>query len=141
MKLPTDRKELAKILVLVAMGVALVGYLTVVGVVKPMRAARKERNEKIDDLRRELRRAKKQTDRIREDRARNYAAVSNILHVAEEKGFVHKATLGIAWSRKPRACSPVTLSHRACSVSVRVRGGLRVDVAYAAMRAPPLLPT
>jgi hypothetical protein len=94
MKLPSDKKELIKILVLVLMGVVLVGYLVAIGVVKPMRASQKERMNKIADLRREIRRAEEQTDRIREDRARNYQAVSNILHLAEEQGYVHKATLG-----------------------------------------------
>jgi hypothetical protein len=94
MKLPTDRKELIKMLLLIGIGVALVGYLSVVGVVKPMRKAKKERLDKISDLRRELGRARKQTDHIEQDAERNYEAVSNILHAAEQKGYVHKATLG-----------------------------------------------
>lgn len=94
MKLPEDKKERTKVLILIAIGSILVVYGVFVGVVTPLVKGKKDRLERIESLQEKLRKAEKATARMGEDQRACSNALSRLDELANRKGVVLRDRLG-----------------------------------------------
>ncbi|MFC1496933.1 hypothetical protein ACFLS1_00480 [Verrucomicrobiota bacterium] len=84
MKLPTDKKERIKILILIFMGSALVLWLTITGPVNHYLRTKKERIEKIEKLNTDWKKARLEVSMISRDREETYDAVAKIKEASDK---------------------------------------------------------
>jgi hypothetical protein len=94
MKLPADKKERTKILVLVFLGAAIAVYGIVTFVVKPAMARQKERLARIEELKDDLDAAERKIRYISRDTADNERTLKTIAAMAVHSNFVLRARLG-----------------------------------------------
>lgn len=92
MKLPEDKKERTKILVLIAIGVVVVLYLAIIGVVNPALRKKNERTVRVQELRDDLKKARREISRMPRDRKQNDKTVAKIREVADK--YVLRSRLG-----------------------------------------------
>jgi len=94
MKLPQDKKERIKILVVVVAVLVAVLNGTFMFVIRPMRAKQKEASERIRELDNQLRTARTQIERMLKERETNLGVIRDIIELTDEKGYVLRARLG-----------------------------------------------
>jgi hypothetical protein len=94
MKLPEDKKERTKVLILIAIGSILVVYGLFVGVVSPLVKGKKDRMDRIDALQEKLRKAEKATARMGEDQRACSNALCRLDDLSNRKGVVLRDRLG-----------------------------------------------
>ena len=94
MKLPEDKKERAKILILIAIGAVLAVYGVGFLVVKPLLKGKTEQSEQIASLQEKLRRAGLAINRIESDKASISNSLTELDVIANQKGMVLRDRLG-----------------------------------------------
>jgi hypothetical protein len=94
MKLPEDKTERNKILILILIGVAAVGYGGHMFLIAPFLQDRKDTEAHITELEDKLWRARKDIDITHHNLERNREAVNHILEVSETKRQILRPNLG-----------------------------------------------
>lgn len=87
MKLPDDKTEKMKILVLIAIGVAGVLYGIVAGIIMPIKTKTRAQGEKIEKLESELRKADLLISQIRKDGWDSYESILAIRSIMEKNSL------------------------------------------------------
>lgn len=94
MRLPQDKKERIKILVIALMVLVAALNGTFMFVIKPMRAKQKAATERIIELDNQLRTARAQIARVLAEREINIGVIRDIIEITDVKGYVLRARLG-----------------------------------------------
>lgn len=94
MKLPEDKKERAKIFILLGIGAAIVLYVTVFGVLRPLLRSRKDKIAGIEELTTKLETGQAKINQMNRGRARNTETLTAILTLANDKKYVLRPRLG-----------------------------------------------
>ena len=84
MRLPKDKAERTKVLVLAAIGVVAVGYGLIFGIGRPLLTKRKQTTEDIQNLKDELFKARVRIDQMGRLKADNLTAILEISSIAEK---------------------------------------------------------
>ena len=94
MRLPEDRKERIKVLILVGVGTIAVIYALIVGVMRPMANTRRERQARIEELNEQLEDAQRDMSRMLRDRQKNVEVLKEIVEIAARDGVILQPRLG-----------------------------------------------
>jgi hypothetical protein len=93
-KLPEDRTERVKILVLIALGAVAAVYTVAIGIVKPIKTKRKERGDEIAVVQEQLQEADREIGRMMKNRKENTRILKEIIAIANEQKSVLEPRLG-----------------------------------------------
>lgn len=94
MKLPEDKKERVKVLILIAIGAVALVYGLWVGVVSPMMKGRKDGAARIGDLDAKIKKARDAVNQMQKSTSLNSNVVSEIVEAANRRNYVLHDRLG-----------------------------------------------
>ncbi|MFU8780067.1 MAG: hypothetical protein ACNA71_03475 [Kiritimatiellia bacterium] len=92
--LPADRNEKIKILIMIGLFGAMIGYALINFLLLPFLAEVKAKQARLDELRELLWRAETEIQQIAHNRNRNIDTVRNILDISEQQRFILRPSLG-----------------------------------------------
>lgn len=84
MKLPEDKKERAKILALIAVGAVGVLYMVIQVGITPLLKSKQAKIARIQELKEELKKARREIDQVPRNRKKNYEGLLRIKEVSEK---------------------------------------------------------
>jgi hypothetical protein len=94
MKLPEDGKERAKILTLIGLGTIAVIYTLAIGIVRPLKTKRQERNDEIAAVQEHLQGAERELNRMMKNRSDNATVLRDVIDIAITQKCVLQPRLG-----------------------------------------------
>ncbi len=94
MRLPEDKKERKKILILIAIGIGAIGYVGYMFVLSPFLLKQQQAATHVSEFEDKLRRASKDIDMTPRNLEKNTAAISHILEISDIKRQILRPNLG-----------------------------------------------